>query len=747
MTKKSGIGKKMNFDKLFSFDGGEIVDHNGLPFDKSSGIVGDDMYRGSELKLIETLESIIKTGNRIPPDLRIDDRDLKEFPNFYTFCFSKNGLDQAPFARQLELATKLLAEYCPRCTKKRSDPKDKKAKKFLFAENMSLPLKMDSKSAIDHIQFLEYGVCPRCKATKSELYKNKELRVYNEFDGCIGQRAGKSAFLSLLVPYIVHKYLKLQKPVEAFGLLKNSILVGTFVGLTFAKAVELLWTPLHNIMSTCPWYKEYHGLLDFYGEKYGEEEIYKFKDTFIAYPHRSLYLHPSGPNKRTLRGATRFISCVDELGWFSHGEEEDSKERTSANEVYVSLDNSLTTVRKAAQRLLRAGNNNIPMAYSMNISSPSSFQDKIMTLVRQYEGSKRVLTFHGATWEFNPNLRKKDFADKYRTDPIKAERDFGANPPMSEHPYIEDISYIERSAKQTFKNRVSYVYKTCRSKSGAIQRYGELKSVDYGGQIPRHVLAIDAGFSNNSFSMSLGYVEKLKEKLYPTLTAMIEIAPKKNESTLNYSKIASALIYPLIKQMNVGLVLADRWNSLKLLHDIEAEMKIHTLQYSMRPDDFSYVHDNFVDENEIIIKIPIPEIPLKSIMELEMDNYPHCFGPTNKVNGISMPVAHFIHQCMTVSENSKGVPDKGAGYTDDLFRSAFLALSFLLDDDAVKEYELLGRLKDGKRVAVGYIGDARSQMSGGGSGTKTTGIGSVGGSRSSIGAGSGGAKNTFIRSR
>ena len=61
-----------------------------------------------ELALTEILKELIENNVTIPPDLKVDDRDFKEFANFYDWCFSRYGADQPPFARQLELAIKVL---------------------------------------------------------------------------------------------------------------------------------------------------------------------------------------------------------------------------------------------------------------------------------------------------------------------------------------------------------------------------------------------------------------------------------------------------------------------------------------------------------------------------------------------------------------------------------------------------------------------------------------------------------------
>ena len=516
------------------------------------------------LDMERIVADVLNSGARVAPDLRIDDRDLKEFPNFYEWCFSKDGGNQAPFAKQLALATHLLAEYCPRCSHK------------AFRNIHKIPVAFPAKDFPDKVQFLHYGVCPNCGARKSELVANGELNAYVELDVCAGQRcitgdslvltatgykrikdllpnadygytnklelvhngkeltymtkffrakaeplykvtlrsgltiigtkdhpvktsegfiklpdllgksvetpigtnvygsnvltneqlveyldydhipdcilqatkevqltflrmigvdfgnvfrirnpkmlndvalllrnmgyettvrsttmkvsetvykqtykydrcifvdpyaeeetfdirvpngstfiangilnhnSGKSAFFNLLVPYLTHKWLKVEKPVETLGLMSSSILIGTCTALTWAKAQELLYEPISNAIENSRWFQQYFQLLDDYEERTGIE-LYKFKDTFLSFSHKNLILNTSGPNKRTLRGSTRWLSITDEIGWFPHGDDNDERERASANEVYVSLDRSLKTVRKTGRKLLQSG--------------------------------------------------------------------------------------------------------------------------------------------------------------------------------------------------------------------------------------------------------------------------------------------------------------------------------------------------------------------------------------------------------
>lgn len=650
-----------------------------------------------ELDLVKIVNDLIKSGNRIPPDLRVDDRELFEFPNFFSWCMSKEGAGQAPFARQLALATQMLAEACPKCT----NP--------AFWDIHMIPVDFPAEDFPTRVTFLEYGVCPKCKSTRSQMLLSGEMNVPNELDACIGQRGGKSGLLRLLGPYIIHKWLKINKPVETLGLLKQDILVGTFVGLTFAKAVELLWQPILNGIDASPWFNKLHALLDKIGEEQGIE-LYRKKDTFIHYNYKALFLAPSGPNKRTLRGATRFLVFIDELGWFPHGEENESMERASANEVYKSLANSLVTVRKTSMKLLREGYNNIMPGLMGCISSPSNAMDRIMTLVRNNAGRPDKVTAHLSSWEFNPLFTKADFADEYNDDPVKAERDFGANPPASENPWISNIDTI-RGLFNGRKNAAKYKYAHRHSTSGHEERFAEITKLRVPQPCPGTILSIDAGATNNSFAIAITAPKITQEELTADVIALIEVAPQRGRNSLSYTYIVREMIDELIETFNVKLVLADRWNSLKLLQDIEAQHGIFTVQYSMAPADFTYIYDCILDDSIQYVRFPKMEMEVEDISKLDIDTYPHCFQYT--------PVTHLFNQFLTVAVNKRGIVDKGSGYTDDILRASCLGLAFALDIDSVEQYQILGERHTvvngpvGTRRATSYTSGPLGTRSGG----------------------------------
>ena len=621
-----------------------------------------------EFKVVSTLDALITSNtSNIMPDLSIDDSDLPEFKNFYDFCFSPMGLQQEPFARQMAIAANLLAEWCPRCSRKS------------IVDILKVPVDFPSIDFPDKIQFLEYGKCPKCHTTKGELFKSGELNHYGELDGIAGQRSGKSALLSLISPYLIHRWIKAQRPVEVLGLMRNSILVGTFTGLTFAKAVELLWTPIYNAINGCAWFNEMHKLLDYYGETY-DRVLYKKNATSLQYLHRNLFFSPSGPNKRTLRGATRVLSALDELGWFPHGKDSDELERASANEVYTALDRSLKTVRTKVNGLvLTPGFENFPNAYALNISSPSSYWDKISTLVRTHRNSTDVYTFQLPTWEMNPDYTKNDFSKEYREDPIRTERDFGANPPMAVNPWIGEMSNILAKCASGSKPKVRYKYKRALNRSQVEERYAELTTRNtLTDQIS--VLALDAGHTKDSFAFSL--MNAMPEPKLANIYAVGEVAPGKGGLPINFARLSRDLIYPLIKEYNVGLVIADRWQSKKLLHDVELDFGIGVQEYSLKGVDFDLIRDWLIDDGEGV-RLPPLEMKFDDIAtSVDIDTYPDCFR--------YKPCTHLIHQLMTCSVDQKGVVVKGTMATDDIVRSLCLGLRACTDKKWIKEYNLYG---------------------------------------------------------
>ena len=611
----------------------------------------------SERRLQDLIGDAMSPQKVVPPDLKIDDRDLPEAPNFYTWCMDHRFLNYAPYAKQLIIATHLFAEWCVHC----SSPLAHSIEEF--------PRDYPVESAPEIFQFLEYGKCPKCGTGRAEMVADESLNNYQEVALAIGQRSGKSILLSLLQSYLLHRFLKLQNPGKVYGQAPNTFFSATMVGMNFARAKALLFTPLRSSMDDSPWFREYHALLDDCSHKYGED-LYSVGRELINYRHRNLVLYPASPSKRALRGDTRSWFAVDEIGWFPFGEGSSHLERAGAEEVYEALDRSLLTLRIAQEKLIKRGFNNIPNAYGLFSSSPQAHNDKIMSLMREFQGTRYGLSVHMASWEMSPDIDRDStsIAKAFKANSVKAERDYGANPPLADDAFIPEPEAYKHCFQKKLNTLARYKYKTVKRSSK--RRYAEILSMPY--QPRPSILTLDAGYNNNAFGLALG---RMSKKDVPQVYGMMEISPE-NEFDLDFTEIFEQCIIPIIDKNNVAKVVVDRWQSTKIIHDVESygddiKEDIVGEQYSLRREDFNLVVD-WMNETKEFPQFPALEQSWNRVLNRDSDNYPRCFR--------YRPISHFLFQMATVTTTPKGVT-KGQGYTDDLFRAVFLLLRYLYDED------------------------------------------------------------------
>ncbi len=626
-------------------------------------ILPDTNIRKAQSDVENMFEEVLNNKSPFPKDIKINDDELPEFCNFYDYFFHPvYGLKLSefePFSRQMWIGIKLFADYCPHCTRKYM--------KSNYMDNIeNVPVDQKGRDFINHVQLLEYGVCPRCSRGRADLIKKGRLNLYFEFAGCIGQRAGKSITFSFLESYRTTKYLKMQRPSEVLTGLPNVTLISTYTATDFRTATDTLWKPLMDIIGESIWFKDYHSMLTHYQNKYSEE-IFRVMDSFILYNHRKMFMYAAAPNQRNLRGRTRMGSAIDELGHFDAAQESATKIRISADGIYNALKRSHRTVKSAVTLLVKQGYNNVTPNLAVNISSPVSQFDKIMMLVKLNVDSKEILVVHLPTWKFNPKEPRSNFEDEFRTDPIGSDRDYGANPPMTDSPFMSNVGNVSDCFSKT-KNKINYEYKF-KEVNGQelLAQYSHIK-ITTDRDIKPSVLAIDAGLTNNSFSVVIGHRDS--EKVI--FDVILEIAPTVGKSRLAYAAIFKYNLAELIREFNVKAVFADRWNSAMLLDTCREDFKIIADQVSVKYNDF-IVFKSYMEGGRI--KFPAIEMPVDSIMSTVCTNYPHEFK--------YKPCAHLLMQCLTVSDTGKTVT-KGTNRTDDIFRAAVLAGRYLLNDEWCK---------------------------------------------------------------
>lgn len=539
--------------------------------------------------------------------------------------------------------------------------------------------------------------------TKIE-YLNNEEEVYDLSIGddhtyllSNGIMSHNSAVTSMISAYTLHQYLKLQNPAKTFNLLPNTILYGTFVALTFKQVYDSLWKPLHSLISNSPWFVNYSEMLDYHGKKKGEE-FYRINETFIRYKISGIDFYPAAADGKTLRGRSRILASVDEIGWFDANN--DDKVRDNANSIYDALQNSQATIISAFTKLRKEGFNDIPPPIFANISSPSSKLDKITKLYELSKKSKIMYGIHEPTWRMNPNIPRDDpfVVNKYATNPIAAKRDLAALPPLSSSSFISKIKHIKGIIKDDLINAISIKPTIITSNSGKIMRSAKLR-YNWRDTNSGKVLAIDTGYSDNSLALVLAHNEEFNGKKSQVFDSLIEVQPAVGEP-INLNDVFNNIIIPIIENFNVRLVVFDRWQNLKMMHEIEANYEhVITEQYSLKYPDFDSFRHDILDCN---IRIPKSELKIKNIVSMldpGLDReYPQCFN--------LKPISHFIFQILTVQDYPGKSVEKGDNVTDDIFRAAVLAYSYLVD---LQYAEILtGGLN--KRVinAIGAVATATS---------------------------------------
>lgn len=408
----------------------------------------------------------------------------------------------------------------------------------------------------------------------------------------------------------------------------------------------------------------YHTMLTEYEQKYGDGALFKMKDTFVIYRHRSLYVYPAAPDIRSLRGRTRAFGGIDELGWIPTGGDANKNVKLNADGIYKAMERSLLTVRASASKHFRRGQPDVPSGFFINISSPSSPRDKIMSLVNEAQLSEHVYGINKPTWEMNPHIGREDLAPEFEKDHVAAMRDYGAQPPLTGSPYINNPDIIVDCIGKN-KNGLKLEHHTVRSsKRDVYEIYSSVERMAYRGK--PSILAIDAGVVNNSFAFALGYLSKDSS---PVIAMVGEIIPHAG-MRINYSMAYRRFLSPIIEGCNVKLLAADRWNSLKILSDAEAEFDIQTRQHSLKYKEIMMLK-SYMEEG--LITFPKPSTDdIDKILKFEHAKYPLCFR--------DKPVDHLIVQLLTVQDTGSAVI-KGDNLTDDIARAVMLCVSELVDQE------------------------------------------------------------------
>lgn len=621
----------------------------------------------------EMISRVITSNMPVPPDLRIKDDEIPQAKNFLQWVsdhrFAKD--DKKAFPRQIELGAKLFNEFCPRC----SDVE-------WFDE---MPVDAPTIEIEDHVVFLENGVCPECKITRSELINNKEVNNYFGMILLCGQRSSKTTSAILWDAYDLHRLLKIPNPQSVYNILNTTPITSTFAATTFNQVLANVWNPYIQTLKTTPWFQNYHAFLDRRGAELGEE-LYHVGEHLVRYRHRNVIMNPSGPNKRTMRGTSRKTGLADEIGWFKLAKKSkpgEELELMDAKGVFDALNNSLLTLKVGHMKRTAEGYNNLPKPVMYLPSSPSAFNDFIMTSYRLYQGSTEFMSLKYATWEYNPGYTKAMFAEAFNKKPVETARDYECNPPIGESLFIREHASLQRASKGMGPNKIKVTSKKGKSKARIDITKAELRIVTNSYPSVGTILCIDVGLTNNSFAFSLiGPDEDYDDSLLPEergsmhtparVYASGEIIPY-DETKISMTSVFADVFVNLVEPFNIKYMVSDRWNNAKIASDLDEGYGVTPIEHKCGWSDFELTRDLLYSGN---LQLPKTVDEFDEIMKTTLDNYPECFR--------GKPIDHMVWQFLTVMEKTNVTVLKGDG-TDDLFRTVVLGCAMLQDEEILEE--------------------------------------------------------------
>lgn len=309
---------------------------------------------------------------------------------------------------------------------------------------------LESEILLTYSADIDDDVCPKCRTTRREFVTDRMMSGYHTAHVLSGMRSGKTYSSAYLVTYTEHILLTLahqQKDHRGlqtyFGLAPSTQIDMAFVASSLKTNEESIWQAYRGMRNASPWFQRYTPWIKMQ-ERLQDTPIgmqkwdYVENDNEVNNGAVRLVANAYAASSGTIVGRTRILGAADEIGRMK-----DTDSALGADEIYRGVEASLKTIRSAVTTrdlsLTWAG-------FMLSVSSPTSVHDKSMRLLKDAERVDRMYSMHRATWEFNPYQPRENFDEDFIKDPVGAERDFGANPPLAASPLIADRISFEESA-------------------------------------------------------------------------------------------------------------------------------------------------------------------------------------------------------------------------------------------------------------------------------------------------------------
>jgi len=488
------------------------------------------------------------------------------------------------YSRQFQIVRDLFSLYCPVCNNTSPEAKDCWGKTEIELRSQIL-LRWD-----DGIQD---EICPKCHNTKKQFIEDEIIEPMNTLIGVAGMRSSKSVLCGLIASYLEHEIAVVGNIHDLFDVLPGDPLQVSFIATTARQSEETIYTKFRALRQRSPWIQKYiawvkekeknqNTPIGVQKWKYSEEADGEIYNGLIDVSFKALNSNSAG-----LAGATRIAVFLDELSRFDL-----SESKTGADEVVKVMEQGLATVRGAQKR------KNLRPFWGMfcGVSSPISIEDKTMVMVKQKIPGQ--YSFIYPTWEMNPDLPRSFFDVNFMRDPVGAARDFGAQPPNVESPFIDDEARFRQAIDFNAHPLVRFIRTEPEDRTGRKYTGAKITECKYD---PYHVhyLHFDAGASFDTFGGCSAHGEWVdikdpltgvqSRKFVTIIDWILGIQPVVGKTLAEKRSVWFDCVVEILAQLKkstkIGLVTFDRWNSEMLIQNIR-NLGIPTENKSVKTEDF-----------------------------------------------------------------------------------------------------------------------------------------------------------------
>lgn len=434
---------------------------------------------------------------------------------------------------------------------------------------------------------LKDGSCPKCCATQAQIVKARRDPYYQQVALAVGMRAGKTYLASNCASWILYQCLQGKINLRrAFGLSPGPPIEMAFVASSSTQTKDTIWASFIGLFESSPWFQSYVDRVRRIESETGQK-LLNITSSRIEFKEIGLNCVSHNSNSGALAGRTRIAVFLDELARFQA-----TDGRSSADEVYRALQRSMKTLWTQADDMIRHGLTPPIHPLLFAISSPMHDEDRIMRLLRDSQDypKLRIYSRHLPSWEMNPTFTYDHFEAELEADPIGAQRDFAAKPVGVHERLFTDESILENSVTDADRQPI-LKYETERYEENGFSYVAPKLISCWGDKITPRYVHMDAGWSGDSFGMSIVHVEGRMPEYTVVVDAVIEVRPEKAlkgsfnaRREVNFPRVLDFIV-ELRKFITIEMISFDRWQQIFYVQKLRT-LGYHVDQHNIQVIDY-----------------------------------------------------------------------------------------------------------------------------------------------------------------